>query len=228
MRTAGATLADSSTTAASPTLSFRQACALLRPALPVKCLMPTFALTLPCATTRPSPVLLLRPAQGVFAGEYRSTLLYYVALFAGRDIPAGEELTYDYGEGKGLRSSPTPWLPAQQAPDDRVRKVSEVQVPCLLEAELGITSWECWEGGCKQTWHVDARSVTSCKPGRAPASRHVYTCLYCCKRTCTLLRSMLSVPDATCAYAAAMYSRLLQAGASGRQGHALPLRRAQL
>lgn len=62
--------------------------------------------------TRPSPVLLSRPAQGVFAGEYRSTLLYYVALFAGRDIPAGEELTYDYGESEGLMFRPSPWLPA--------------------------------------------------------------------------------------------------------------------
>jgi hypothetical protein len=35
--------------------------------------------------------------QPVFAKKCRSTLLYYLAMFASQDIPAGEELTYSYG-----------------------------------------------------------------------------------------------------------------------------------
>ena len=42
----------------------------------------------------PGPALLM---QGVFAREARSVVLYYVALFASREIPANEELSYDYG-----------------------------------------------------------------------------------------------------------------------------------
>ncbi|GAX82589.1 hypothetical protein CEUSTIGMA_g10015.t1 [Chlamydomonas eustigma] len=45
--------------------------------------------------------------QGVFARQARSVVLYYIGLFAVRDIPAMTELTYDYGYqiqgGKGER-----------------------------------------------------------------------------------------------------------------------------
>ena len=35
--------------------------------------------------------------QPVFARKARNLFLYYVALFADKNIPAGEELTYSYG-----------------------------------------------------------------------------------------------------------------------------------
>ena len=42
---------------------------------------------------------LLQSTQSVFSKDARSTLFYYVAMFAGdKTIPAGQELTYDYGE----------------------------------------------------------------------------------------------------------------------------------
>ncbi|GAX85598.1 hypothetical protein CEUSTIGMA_g13013.t1 [Chlamydomonas eustigma] len=40
------------------------------------------------------PNLIVQP---VFAKKCRSTLLYYLSMFASQDIPAGEELTYSYG-----------------------------------------------------------------------------------------------------------------------------------
>ena len=33
----------------------------------------------------------------MFAGRARSVLLYYISLYAARDIKANEEVTYDYG-----------------------------------------------------------------------------------------------------------------------------------
>ena len=56
------------------------------------------ATALPVSSTyarpTPGPALLM---QGVFARDARSVVLYYVALFASREIPANEELSYDYG-----------------------------------------------------------------------------------------------------------------------------------
>lgn len=76
--------------------------------------------------------------------------------------------------------------------------MSEAQVLWLLEARLGILYLGgAWRMGTKRPWHVDARSVVSCEPGRVLASRHAHTCLCCCKCTYTLLCSMLSASDAT-------------------------------
>lgn len=47
------------------------------------------------------PPLPLCRMQAVFSRQARSTVLYYHAFFAQRDIPAGEELVWDYQTSPG-------------------------------------------------------------------------------------------------------------------------------